>query len=121
MAQAVKELWPQVQLGIGPSIEDGFYYDFDLPRTLTADDLDEISDRMKLIIKEDKDLALKRAEVRQLEEENKRLRVFYNHLAAYDYQLIRYMTLLADRPPFPFNDLPAPWDEVPEEVDLDGR
>ena len=54
-------------------------------------------------------------------QENKRLRVFYNHLAAYDYQLIRYMTLLADRPPFPFNDLPAPWDEVPEEVDLDGR
>ena len=39
MAQAVQSLFPDVKLGIGPAIEDGFYYDFDLPRTLTPEDL----------------------------------------------------------------------------------
>lgn len=55
MAEAVLQMFPTAQIAIGPAIDNGFYYDFDLPRTLTADDLDEISDRMKLIIKEDKE------------------------------------------------------------------
>ncbi len=47
MAQAVLELFPNAKLGIGPAIEDGFYYDFDLPRALTPDDLAVIESRMR--------------------------------------------------------------------------
>ncbi len=54
MAEAVLQMFPSAQIAIGPAIENGFYYDFDLPRPLTNDDLDEISDRMKKIIAEDK-------------------------------------------------------------------
>ncbi|MBO4388923.1 MAG: threonine--tRNA ligase [Spirochaetales bacterium] len=54
MAEAVLEMFPGAQIAIGPSIEDGFYYDFDLPRPLTTDDLDEITERMKNIISQDK-------------------------------------------------------------------
>lgn len=50
MAQAVKELFPEALLGIGPAIEDGFYYDFDLVKTLSSDDLSLIEDKMKEII-----------------------------------------------------------------------
>jgi threonyl-tRNA synthetase len=51
MAEAVLELFPDAQIAIGPAIEDGFYYDFDLPRSLTPEDLEEIEKRMKHIIK----------------------------------------------------------------------
>ena len=51
MAQAVLEIFPQGKLAIGPAIEDGFYYDFDLPRNLTPEDLAQIEARMKEIIK----------------------------------------------------------------------
>ncbi len=50
MAEAVLELFPEAQLGIGPAIEDGFYYDFDLPRALTPEDLPDIEQRMRRII-----------------------------------------------------------------------
>ncbi len=46
MAEAVLEIFPDARLGIGPAIEHGFYYDFDLPRPLTPDDLAEIERRM---------------------------------------------------------------------------
>ena len=46
MAEAVLELFPDARLGIGPAIENGFYYDFDLPRPLTPDDLSAIEERM---------------------------------------------------------------------------
>jgi threonyl-tRNA synthetase len=46
MAEAVTELFPDAQLGIGPAIDDGFYYDFLLPRPLTPDDLGAIEERM---------------------------------------------------------------------------
>lgn len=52
MAQAVKRLFPEAGLAIGPSIEKGFYYDFDLPRTLTPEDLPKIEAEIKKIIKE---------------------------------------------------------------------
>ncbi len=39
MAEAVQSIFPDAKLGIGPAIENGFYYDFDLPRSLTPDDL----------------------------------------------------------------------------------
>jgi threonyl-tRNA synthetase len=51
MAQAVLEKFPEGKVAIGPPIEDGFYYDFDLPRPLTPEDLEEIEDRMRQIIK----------------------------------------------------------------------
>lgn len=54
MAEAVLEMFPAAQIAIGPSIENGFYYDFDLPRQLTTEDLDEITERMKNIIAQDK-------------------------------------------------------------------
>jgi threonyl-tRNA synthetase len=46
MAEAVMDLFPGTKLGIGPAIEDGFYYDFELPRALTPDDLGAIERRM---------------------------------------------------------------------------
>jgi threonyl-tRNA synthetase len=49
MAQAVLELFPGAKLGIGPAIADGFYYDFDLPRPLTPEDLERIERRMEEI------------------------------------------------------------------------
>ena len=51
MAEAVLEMFPDGQVAIGPPIEDGFYYDFDLPRSLTPDDLETIENRMKELIK----------------------------------------------------------------------
>ena len=51
MAQAVLELFPEGKLAIGPAIEDGFYYDFDLPRPITPEDLTAIEARMREIIK----------------------------------------------------------------------
>jgi threonyl-tRNA synthetase len=54
LAQAVKRLYgKEVKLGIGPVIEDGFYYDMDIPVTLTPDDLGKIEAEMEKIIKED--------------------------------------------------------------------
>ncbi len=49
MAQAVLEIFPDGKIAIGPPVENGFYYDFDLPRTLTPDDLQEIEKRMRRI------------------------------------------------------------------------
>jgi len=53
MAQAVKRLFPEARLAIGPPIENGFYYDFDLPRALTPEDLERIAAEMRRIINED--------------------------------------------------------------------
>ncbi|MDY6875411.1 MAG: threonine--tRNA ligase [Chloroflexota bacterium] len=55
MAQAVLEKFPEGQVAIGPPIENGFYYDFDLPRPLTPEDLEEIEARMQEIIAEGHD------------------------------------------------------------------
>ena len=52
MAQAVLRLYPGAKLAIGPSIENGFYYDFDLPEPLSETDLEAISAEMKKIVKE---------------------------------------------------------------------
>ncbi|MFW6056553.1 MAG: threonine--tRNA ligase [Chloroflexota bacterium] len=53
MAEAVQQLFPGTKFGIGPAIEDGFYYDFELPRPLTADDLPVIEQRMREIVAAD--------------------------------------------------------------------
>ena len=52
MAQAVQELFPQAKLGIGPPVEDGFYYDFDVPTPFGPDDLKAIEARMRQIIRQ---------------------------------------------------------------------
>ncbi|MCK5306683.1 MAG: threonine--tRNA ligase [Candidatus Omnitrophica bacterium] len=53
LAQAVKSLYPGVKLGIGPSIENGFYYDFDFKEPLRQDDLSRVEEKMKEIIKKE--------------------------------------------------------------------
>src|SRR5687768_17388326 len=50
MAQAMIERFPEAKIAIGPPIEDGFYYDFDLPRSITEDDLQWVENRMKEIV-----------------------------------------------------------------------
>jgi threonyl-tRNA synthetase len=49
MAEAVLSMFPEAKFGIGPAIEDGFYYDFELPRSLTPEDLPDIEEKMKAI------------------------------------------------------------------------
>ena len=53
MAQAIKRLYPNIKLAIGPSIADGFYYDVDSETPLTTEDLEKIEKEMKKIVKED--------------------------------------------------------------------
>jgi threonyl-tRNA synthetase len=52
MAQAVQELFPQAKLGIGPPVDNGFYYDFDVPVPFTPEDLKAIEARMRQIVKQ---------------------------------------------------------------------
>ncbi|MDO8240891.1 MAG: threonine--tRNA ligase [Candidatus Moranbacteria bacterium] len=51
LAAAVLEMFPEAKFGTGPAIENGFYYDFDLPRTLIPEDLEILENKMKAIIK----------------------------------------------------------------------
>src|SRR5512136_1014917 len=60
MAEAVQSIFPDAEFAIGPSITNGFYYDFGLPRALTLDDLPAIEAKMKELIKAN--LAFKRQE-----------------------------------------------------------
>ncbi len=53
MAQAIKRLYPEIKLAIGPSIDNGFYYDFDTDKPFTPEMLEAIEEEMKKIIKED--------------------------------------------------------------------
>ncbi len=53
LAQAVKRLFPEVKLAIGPAVDEGFYYDFDVEKSFTPDDLLKIEGEMKKIVKED--------------------------------------------------------------------
>ncbi|MBC7808930.1 MAG: threonine--tRNA ligase, partial [Akkermansiaceae bacterium] len=74
LAQAVQELFPDTQFGIGPVIENGFYYDFKFSRPLTPDDLPALEERMARIVKENLPLTktvMGRAEARAYFEETK--------------------------------------------------
>lgn len=69
MAEAVRQIFPEAKLGFGPAISDGFYYDFDLDRPLTPEDLPAIEERMAKIIAADvpfKREEISRAEAKQL-------------------------------------------------------
>ncbi|MBU1151312.1 threonine--tRNA ligase, partial [Patescibacteria group bacterium] len=52
LAQAVMDMFPEAKLGIGPNIENGFYYDFELPRTLIPEDLPILEKKMRQIVKQ---------------------------------------------------------------------
>ncbi|GEL76828.1 threonine--tRNA ligase [Tenuibacillus multivorans] len=61
MAQAIKRLYPNVKLGVGPVIENGFYYDIDMDETITPEDLPKIEKEMKKIV--DEALEIRRVEI----------------------------------------------------------
>lgn len=82
MAEAVLEIFPDAKLAIGPAIEDGFYYDFDLPRTLTPEDLPDIESRMARII------AGKYPFIRDRWPREKALEYFRDHDQVYKVELI---------------------------------
>jgi len=65
LAQAVKRLYPDIKLGIGPAIENGFYYDFKVEKPLTEEDINKIEEEMKKIVKED--LVLERSTLSRAE------------------------------------------------------
>jgi threonyl-tRNA synthetase len=72
MAQAIKRLWPEAKLAIGPAIDNGFYYDIDLEHRFVQEDLDKIEAEMKKIVKEGLELErfeLPRAEALKFMEE----------------------------------------------------
>ena len=79
LAQAVKRLYPNAKLAIGPAVDDGFYYDFDIEDKFTPDDLAKIEGEMKKIVKEDLEItrfALPKAEaVAKFENENEPYKV----------------------------------------------
>ncbi len=82
LAQAVKRLYPDVQLAIGPSVDDGFYYDIDSERTFTTDDFEAIEAEMKKIVKEN--LPLERFELPRAEA----IEFFKKQNEAYKVELI---------------------------------
>lgn len=74
LAQAVKRVFPEVKLAIGPAIDNGFYYDFDTPKPFTEEDLQKLETEMKKIIKEEleiKRFSLSREEALKLMKERK--------------------------------------------------
>ncbi len=79
LAQAVKRLYPDVKLAIGPAIADGFYYDFDKDKAFTPEELEAIEAEMKKIVKEDlaiESFTLPRAEaIKYMEERNEPYKV----------------------------------------------
>jgi threonyl-tRNA synthetase len=85
LAQAVKRLYSNVKLGIGPAIAEGFYYDFDFPISFSVDDFDKIEAEMQRIIKED--LPIERLEMSRQEAE----RFFEQLNEVYKVELIRQL------------------------------
>lgn len=65
LAGAVLEMFPETKFGIGPAIEDGFYYDFELPRTLIPEDLEILEEKMRNIIKENNSFEKKEVSINE--------------------------------------------------------
>lgn len=86
MAFAVKELFPEVKFAIGPAIKDGFYYDFDVEKPFTPEDLKLIEQKMKEIIK--KDFPFKRIEISKEEA----LNFFQERKEIYKIELLNEIT-----------------------------
>ena len=88
MAQAVQKLFPKAKLAIGPAVDNGFYYDFDVEKPFSDEDKEKIEEEMKKIIKED--LAIERFELprdealKLMQEKEKSIfPFFYQSLLAY--------------------------------------
>jgi threonyl-tRNA synthetase len=86
MAQAVQHLYPEVKLAIGPAIENGYYYDFDLPEPLKPEDFSKIEAEMAKIIHED--LPFKRSEILKKEA----VELFQKKGAKYKQELVEGLT-----------------------------
>ncbi len=82
MAQAVKRLWPETSLAIGPAIEKGFYYDFDSKHTFAPDDFKLIEDEMNKIIKADYPI------IRKELDRDEAIKIFSNDNENYKLELI---------------------------------
>lgn len=82
LAEAVKELWPETQVTIGPAIENGFYYDFAREAPFTADDLAVIETRMKAIVNRDEAIE------RQVWERDEAVRFFREQGEKYKAEII---------------------------------
>ena len=83
LADAIKRLWPDAKLAIGPSIEKGFYYDIDMDHVLTPEDLTTIEKEMKKIVKENHPL------VKQIMSRKEALEFFADKNEDYKVELIR--------------------------------
>jgi len=83
MAEAVKRLWPEVKLAIGPAIEDGFYYDFDKKDPFSSDDLLKIEQEMQKIVSADEPF------VRQEMGKEEAIKLFEGMKEDYKVELIR--------------------------------
>lgn len=83
MAQAVGRLFPPVKLAIGPSIKDGFYYDFDFQEQISSQDLEKVEEEMKKIIDEDQ------AFERSIMNRDEALDLFEKHNELYKVELIK--------------------------------
>jgi len=77
MAEAVKQLWPEVKLGIGPAIEDGFYYDFDKKEPFTDEDLVKIEKNMLEIIRKNEPFIREELTKKEAEQLFKKLKEDY--------------------------------------------
>ena len=86
MAQAVLELYPGIKIAIGPSVENGFYYDFDYDHSFSPDDLETIENKMKEIVA--RDLPFKRIEVSR----EKAIQLFTDKMEPYKVALLNEIT-----------------------------
>lgn len=82
MAEAVKELYPETQVTIGPAIENGFYYDFSRPTPFTLEDLEKIEQRMREIVQRDEPL------IREVWDRQKAIQFFKEQGEHYKAQII---------------------------------
>lgn len=101
MAQAVQTLFPDVKLGIGPAIDDGFYYDFELSTPLTENDLIDIEKEMKKIIKEKQSFTSLQLSRKEAEKKLKEMHQTYKLEIINDLNLSTYSFFLNG----PFTDL----------------
>jgi threonyl-tRNA synthetase len=83
MAAAVQQVFPEAQFGIGPPVKNGFYYDMDLSRPLTPEDLEEIERRMRDIVKANQEF------YQQTWDKEKALEFFGAKHQTYKLELIR--------------------------------
>lgn len=111
LAQAVLQMFPEAKLGIGPTIENGFYYDFDLPRTLIPEDLPLLEKKMKQIVKQNQKFVLKE------EPADKTLEFFRKTDQKYKLELAREFIEEGKEITFYENVMPGP-DGKPMFVDL---